>query len=67
MRQQSMKAHPNSEAAGNPPKQNRQWPDFPANHEKRNDRAGMKNNHEDGRVPLNDLFCFAVVTVHQIS
>src|SRR5882724_6695854 len=69
MRQQSMKAHADAQAARDPPQQDRHWPDFPANHEKRSERAGMKNDHEDGCVPLNGaaFLSFALVTIHQIS
>jgi hypothetical protein len=61
MGEQSVVAHADAEASGNPPKYSRKHKRFPAEKEQRGNRADMKCKHEKGCGPINGLRkCFVV-------
>jgi hypothetical protein len=56
MRQQAMKAHPDSEAPGHPPQKDCQSKGFPTPHEERRNSAHVKKQQPKGRGPIDAGF-----------
>src|SRR5947199_4965211 len=59
MRQEPVKAHPHSQAGGNPPKQDGGHQRAPIEYKERGHRPDMKKNHEYRGIPFNTLAAFA--------
>jgi hypothetical protein len=71
MCKQPVEPHSDAQASGDPPEKNRDWNNFPAQHEKRGDSAYVKNGHENGRVPVKagvriKIACFARIACFRV-